>query len=360
MDDYDVLWRMVREFQRSYGDESSVSETEADNDNIHNATEGIVYGFPSSFYPSAGNGQADGYPASLYPHAGNRAFPMVSRRNPSFLPGRGLITCIAYAAMLCSIVCFSMAFRVYKNGSITIGMGSSVLLQPNRFLVENINVEQHVKNNVGPTLYGFNKKPHLDISGWLDVHCAYLQANSHKTWMYFLNEGSQINVTYSAVSSSKLLITIRRASDGYGHDNGDGYCYASDQCLKCIIQQNILLSGNYYITVENLKPELEKVELKINGRSLVYNTDEAHYTCKLAQGRCVFDVLLLEENHVLLSAPQFNQETWNGEWRVKLAYGPRWITFYVGIDEDLRFPAMEIVFPMNVTVFSGEGATVTA
>ncbi|XP_076955626.1 E3 ubiquitin-protein ligase APD1-like [Bidens hawaiensis] len=331
---------------------------------------GTVYGFPASFY-----GQADGYPVSTnLPLQEQPEFPtmVAPRRNPRTL------TTFAYVATLCSIVCFSMAFGVYKNRTITIGMGSSVLLQPNRFFVEKINVEQPFKKTVGPILYGFNKKPHLDhMSSWSDAHSASLQSNSHKGWMYFLNEGSQINITYTVVRSSKLLLTIRRVFiELQVHTQSVNqvfhlYCIAISfvmmdtamvtvmvivmlqtnawmisqvqvpfspgtpfklylffvQIGNGVIQENILQSGNYYIAVENLNRDVEEVcwkpvfiaqpipltyaseqvELNISGRGLVYDTDEAYYMCNLAQGRCVFDVLLLKENHVVLSTPQFTQ-----------------------------------------------------
>ncbi|KAK9054934.1 hypothetical protein SSX86_026013 [Deinandra increscens subsp. villosa] len=285
-----------------------------------------------------------------------------SRRNPNRLTGEKTNLCIAYVATLWSIdrleqpfhvaylyyltfyayvmtfttVCLTVAFGFYPNGIIEIGMGSSLLLQPNRFFVKTVTVEQPSRNNVGPILYGFNNQPPLDdISSW----------SEH--WVYFLNEGSQINISYSA-QSSRLLLTISRGSDGYGHDFGNGYCYASGRCLydesdpstifswniiqgDGLIQQNILVSGNYYITVENLNLEVEEVELNISGKALIYDTDNAFYMCMLARGRCVFHVFPLEVSHLVLTTPALNQETSSGEWRVQLMYGPRWITLFGGI-----------------------------
>ncbi|XP_021980718.1 E3 ubiquitin-protein ligase APD1-like [Helianthus annuus] len=250
--------------------------------------------------------------------------PEQSWRNPNNQAGDINMTCIAFAAILCSLVCFSMGFGSYKTRTIAVAMGSSVLIQPNRLFVETISVEQPSidKDKDGPTIYRFTKEPPLVISIWSEE------------WMYFLNEGSQINISYSVISSSKLFLTIAHGNNhGYGRDYSDGYCYSSGQCKydqsglnptlswniiqgNGIIQQNILLSGNYYITVENLNLEMEevkivccaKVELNISGRALIYDTDKAYYMCKLARGRCVFPVLLLEENHVVLTTSQFNDQ----------------------------------------------------
>ncbi|KAI3771378.1 hypothetical protein L6452_02541 [Arctium lappa] len=276
----------------------------------------------------------------------SRLYNLPSRRqNPNELclwSRVQIITCIALLAMLWLIVYLNMVYGVQEIGTLRIGTGCSLLLKPNRFFVKTIKVEQP-SDNGGPILYGFNNQPPLNVvSSWSDAQNASLESNIHKEWVYFLNEGSQINVSYSVPSSSRLFLTINRGSDGYCpwlYDQSFPNTTLSWNIIRGngLIQQHILQSGRYHIVVENLNSEVVEVQLNMSARAFIYDTSDAYYNCTLAQGRCVIPLLFLEENHAVLTTPQQKQASIpstgadDGQWYVKVAYGPRWSTYLGGI-----------------------------
>ncbi|KAL8480098.1 hypothetical protein ACS0TY_026868 [Phlomoides rotata] len=101
----------------------------------------------------------------------------------------------------------TMAFWLYGSETLSLGPNTSMLIEPNHLFVESIKVVD-VNAAKGLMLYGFYKSPPLDaIITWPETHKTAIPFSTHKEWVYYLNEISQINISYSvtSLSSSSLL-----------------------------------------------------------------------------------------------------------------------------------------------------------
>ncbi|KAL8470798.1 hypothetical protein ACS0TY_033395 [Phlomoides rotata] len=111
---------------------------------------------------------------------------------------------------ICTWTALTMAFGPYGSETLSLGPNTSMLLEPYHLFVESIKVVD-VSAAKGLMLYGFYKSPPLDaIITWPETHNTALPFSTHKEWVYYLNEGSQINIFYSvtSLSSSSLVLVI--------------------------------------------------------------------------------------------------------------------------------------------------------
>lgn len=88
-------------------------------------------------------------------------------------------------------------------------------------------------------------------------------------------------------------------------------------------------SKSYYIALGSLNTDEVEVRLNFTIKAFVYDTTKAYYNCSLSHGECSLEVFLLRTNAALLTSPAREQGA-NNEWNVKLSYGPRWTTFFLG------------------------------
>ncbi|XP_028102193.1 uncharacterized protein LOC114301432 [Camellia sinensis] len=105
----------------------------------------------------------------------------------------------------------TLILGVYGAINLQLGSNCSLLITPNPLFVESIKVEQLDEANNGPILYGFYKEPPRDVvTTWSETQSTYIPAHLYKDWVYILNEGSQINISYSvnSPSSSSLILII--------------------------------------------------------------------------------------------------------------------------------------------------------
>ncbi|KAG5553180.1 hypothetical protein RHGRI_011148 [Rhododendron griersonianum] len=210
-------------------------------------------------------------------------------------------------------VSVTLILGVYGSVNLQLGPNSSVLITPNPLFVEYIKVEQLDEANTGPTLYGLYEDPPCDVE-----------------WIYVLNEGSQINISYSvnSTSLSSLILIIAQGSEGFAQ-------WREDPSYP-----NTTLSWNIIHGIENSKegacnPAVKVlsvlVQLNLTVMSLLYNTTSAYYNCAVAQGACSLKMFFPNGNSAVLTSPGPEQATTSQMWYVKLSYGPRWITYIVGI-----------------------------
>ncbi|MFX9844277.1 DUF4792 domain-containing protein, partial [Acinetobacter baumannii] len=97
---------------------------------------------------------------------------------------------------------------VYAPETLHLGPNSSILIKPNNLFVDSIKVVE-LGAAKGSMLYGFYKNPPLDGSiSWSEIHKTSLPFSTHKEWMYYLNEGSQISISYSVSSPSSSYIIL--------------------------------------------------------------------------------------------------------------------------------------------------------
>ncbi|KAG2673146.1 hypothetical protein I3760_13G075900 [Carya illinoinensis] len=176
----------------------------------------------------------------------------------------------------------------FGSANTRLGPNCSRLIQSNPFFVQSIKVEEVDEPKPGPILYGFYKPPPLDIEiAWTETHMAFVPANLHKEWIYFLNKGSRVDILYNvkSTSPSPLSLVIAQGRESLIEWIEDPSYPNTTLSWNIIsgsgkIQQKISKPSNYYIAVGNLHSE------EVEG------TDVG--------------------------------------WYVKLSFGPRWITYFLG------------------------------
>ncbi|KAK4776924.1 hypothetical protein SAY86_005612 [Trapa natans] len=247
-------------------------------------------------------------------------------------------SCVIVVLTFWFFVSMTLILGVYGSVSLRLGPSSSMLIRPNPIFVQSLKVEELDDTNPGPVLYGFYKSPALDIvSNWSESYNASVPADSDKEWVYYLNEGSQINITYSVADpGTSLLLVIAQGSEGLTQWLEDP-TYPNTTLSWNIIQgsgaicQEIYSSANYYVAVGNLNTEDVEVELNIQAMAYLYNTSQAYYKCTFSRGQCSLGVIFPTGNVALITTPNPGQGTPSDEWYVKISYGPRWMTYILGI-----------------------------
>ncbi|KAL0451024.1 UNVERIFIED_CONTAM: E3 ubiquitin-protein ligase APD2 [Sesamum latifolium] len=111
-------------------------------------------------------------------------------------------SCFIASTTFSFLVAMTVAFGLYGSETLRLGPNTSMLITPNHLFVESV-----------------------------------------KEWIYYLNEGSQINISYSvdSLSSSSILLVI---AEGNGS-----------------IQKAVSESSTYYIAVGNLNADVVKASL---------------------------------------------------------------------------------------------------
>ncbi|KAA8517812.1 hypothetical protein F0562_015286 [Nyssa sinensis] len=248
-------------------------------------------------------------------------------------------SCIVVVLTFWFFVSLTLILGVYGSANLRLGPNCSLLIQPNPWFVDYIKVEELDEAQTVPMLYGLYKTPSPDVvTTWSETHSASLPSGSHKEWLYTLNEGSQINISYSVNSPIPypLILIIAKGSEGFAQWLEDPSYPNTTLSWNIIrgsgmIQQDISKSSSYYVAVGNLKLEEVEVQLNIRVKAFLYNATEAYYTCSLAQGSCRLNVFFPNGNAALLTSPSPEQGSSSNEWYVKVSYGPQWVTYIVGI-----------------------------
>ncbi|KAH7836637.1 hypothetical protein Vadar_003789 [Vaccinium darrowii] len=225
----------------------------------------------------------------------------------------------------------------YGSEELPLGPNCSRLVQANPFFVQSIQAQETDESKNGPMLYGFYETPPLDVEiTWSETHKAFIQSNYHEEWEYFLNTGSSIDISYSvkSPSSTPLSLVIAQGRESliewiedpsypnttlsWNIIHGDG-----------VIHQEILSSKMYYIAVGNLNSEDVEVQMNFTLNGFLYNTTRAYYQCSLSH-LCSLKLFLLRANVAVLTSPGMEQGETYDDWFIKLSYGPRWITYFIG------------------------------
>ncbi|KAG8495072.1 hypothetical protein CXB51_013231 [Gossypium anomalum] len=234
----------------------------------------------------------------------------------------------------------SITLMVGFYGSVSLQMSphTSHLIRPNSFFVQSIEFEELDKQKPGLMVYGFHRPPPLDVEiSWTETHDIFIPPNFHKEWLFFLNEGSQVNISYAirSASSLPLSLVIAQGIESLAKWVEDPSYPNTSLSWNIIygtgkIQQEIPKSSNYYVAVGNLNTKEVEIQLNFSVKALSYDTSQAYYTCSLGDHLCDLELYLLHPNVAVLSSPGRNEESPNNIWYVKVSYGPRWITYFVG------------------------------
>ncbi|CAD5176322.1 unnamed protein product [Musa acuminata subsp. malaccensis] len=243
----------------------------------------------------------------------------------------------------------------YGSSNLVLGPNSSRILRANSWFVQDIQVKAEEGLRLFPTLYGFLEPPPLDVlTTWSENRNVSMPSNFHQArldgcffrliiafhmleWIYYLNEGAQVEITYSVKSHGTypLILVIAQGKDDLvqwierpSHPNitlswslihGNGK-----------IQQTIDKPSDYYIAVGNLNNIEIQVQLTFRIQAVLYNTTGAYYKCSLHQRFCALKLSLQRANVAILTTPAPDPTMQISEWYVKLSYGPRWITYFAG------------------------------
>ncbi|CBI22791.3 hypothetical protein VitviT2T_011722 [Vitis vinifera] len=248
-------------------------------------------------------------------------------------------SCIIVVLTFWFFVSMTLILGVYGSVNMRLGPNCSILLHPNPLFVQYLKVEELDEPTPGPMLYGFYKVPPLEvITTWDQKLKAYTAPYSHREWVYYLNKGSQVNITYSvsSLSSSSLILVIAQGNEGLSQWLEDPTYPNITLSWQLIhgngtVQQNIYTSSSYYVAVGNTNLEEVEVQLNLTVKALQYNTTGAYSKCNLTQGQCSLKLFFPKANAAVITSPGPEQGIPSDEWYVKLSYGPRWMTYIVGV-----------------------------
>ncbi|XP_022745118.1 uncharacterized protein LOC111295729 [Durio zibethinus] len=247
-------------------------------------------------------------------------------------------SCIIVLLTFWFFVSMTLILGVYAAENIRLGPNCSLLIQPNPVFVQSVKVEEMDDIKPGLKLYGFYKSPSLDVvTTWSETYTATVPADSHKEWIHYLNKGSQVNISYNVNSvASSVFLIIAQGSEGLSQWLEEPTYPNTTLSWNIVhgsgmIEQDIYRSSSYYIALGNLNSEDVEVELNFTVRAFIYNTTEAYYGCTFTNGLCSLSILFPLGNSVVLTSPGLEQTTSADDWPVRLSYGPRWITYIVGI-----------------------------
>ncbi|KAK4834445.1 hypothetical protein QYF36_022809 [Acer negundo] len=247
-------------------------------------------------------------------------------------------SCIIVVLTFWFFVSMTLILGVYGSTNMMLGPNASVLIEPNPFFVQSVKVEELNEKKVGPKLYEFYKPPPLDVvATWSESYNVSVSTDAHQEWLRFLNAGSQINISYSVKSpSSSLFLIIAQGTEGLSQWL-ENPTYPNTTLSWTVIHgsgtihQNIFTSSSYYVAVGNLNSEEVEVQLDLTIKALQYNTSEAYYKCTFTQGFCSLSLLFPKGNAIVLTSPSTEQGAANDDWYIRLSYGPRWLTYCLGI-----------------------------
>ncbi|TQD82392.1 hypothetical protein C1H46_032034 [Malus baccata] len=278
-------------------------------------------------------------------------------------------SCIVVLLTFWFFVSMTLILGVYGSSILELGPNSSILLQPNPFFVQSIKVEELNISSPGPVLYGFYSTPPLDTATtWSEMRTVSVPADSHTAslhseWIYYLNAGSQMSISYSVNSPSfSIFLIIAQGKEGLAQWLEEPTYPNTSLSWNLVhgsgmIEQDLSKSSTYYVSVGNLNAEdvertakvsimlsesknakpyfaLDKhpdVQLNITVNALLYNTNSAYYKCTFTDESCTLKILFPEGNEAVLTTPGPEQDTPSANQYVKLSYGPRWATYIVGI-----------------------------
>ncbi|KAL3530885.1 hypothetical protein ACH5RR_010207 [Cinchona calisaya] len=233
--------------------------------------------------------------------------------------------------------CLTVILGFYGSSNIEMGPNSSRLIGANPFFVQSIKVKELRESKHRPVLYGFNELPPLDVKiTWSEAHVSFIQSGHHREWLYFLNKGSKVHISYAVISPSGVALSLVIAK---GRENLADWIedpsYPNTTLSWNIIhgngtiEQEIWSSETYYIALGNLNFEEVQVQLNFTIEALVYNATQANYKCSLGQQFCSLKLFFVG-NSAVLTSPGPEPGVNNYIWRVQLSYGHRWISYFVG------------------------------
>ncbi|KAL8129956.1 hypothetical protein V2J09_019111 [Rumex salicifolius] len=226
----------------------------------------------------------------------------------------------------------------YGSLDLQLGPNTSRLITANQLFVQSIKAEQEEQQIKGPMLYGFHKMPSLDVeTKWFETHNASVQSNFHKEWVFSLNPGSEVEISYEVKhpTSFPLSLVIAQGQESLIEWIEDPSFPNTTLSWNMIhgsgrIVQKISQSSTYYIALGNLDSSTVEVELNFTIKALLYDTTNAYFRCSVYNRECCFSLVLFKSNAVVLTSPGPEEVENDDGWYIGLSYGPRWATYFLG------------------------------
>ncbi|KAF5940963.1 hypothetical protein HYC85_022130 [Camellia sinensis] len=257
-----------------------------------------------------------------------------------------------------SSLSMTLILGVYGSVNLQLGPNSSLLITPNTLFVESTTMRQRM----GLFYMDFTKSHRPDVElTWSQTHNTSLPSGFQKASSFSLSydidiQGMDIYVKYGISNQYFIQRELPESIlyNPYNCPSTSFQCYGAfiyphsgfDYGVKALLNgsrthhiliapyhgtllMDIWTSASYYVAVGNLNSEEVEVQLNLKVKAILYNTTEAYYNCAVARGTCNLKMLFPSGNAVVLTSPGPEQGT--NVWQVQLSYGPRWLTYLVGI-----------------------------
>ncbi|KAI4364280.1 hypothetical protein MLD38_020393 [Melastoma candidum] len=248
-------------------------------------------------------------------------------------------SCVIVVLTFWFFVSMTLILGVYGSVTLLLGPNSSILIEPNSIFVQSLKVEELDDTKPQLMLYGFLKTPELDVTTtWYQSHNASVPADSHQARVLAplsilsLPKG---DIGYGCLSRRSSLC-FTECSKGFSQWLEDPTYLNITLSWNLVngagtIRQVIYKSSSYYIAVENLNYEEVEVLLDVSVKAYLYNTTEAYYKCTFLRGKCSFSIRFPSSDVAVLATQAPGPSTPSDDWHIKVSYGPRWITYIVGV-----------------------------
>ncbi|ESR38308.1 hypothetical protein CICLE_v10030173mg [Citrus x clementina] len=249
-------------------------------------------------------------------------------------------SCLILLLIFWLFVTTTMIFGVYGSSELQLGPHCSRPIHTNPLFVQSIKAQELDRQTSSSLmLYGFHNSPPLDVEfTWTETHIAVVPDDGHKEWLYFLNKGSKLEISYNVKSPSSAPLSLVIARGGESLEDWIDHPSCPNTTLSWNIlygsgkiQQKISKPSDYYIAVGNLNSQQVEMQLNFTMNVLVYNASKAYYRCSLGSGLCSLSLDPLGTTSAILTSPGPTKGTSSAKWYVKLSYGPRWITYFAGL-----------------------------
>ncbi|KAL9230704.1 hypothetical protein vseg_006020 [Gypsophila vaccaria] len=245
------------------------------------------------------------------------------------------LSCVLVLLAFWLFVSMTLIMGIFGPDNLQTGPYSSILLQPNPLFAHTLKVENLKEPKMAPVLYGFYKAPPLSITKtWSETLNASVKLEFHKEWVYYLNKGSQLNISYSVTTSFSLLLIVAKGAEEMAEWMEDP-SYPKGALSWNVIHgngttvQDITESTNYYVAVGNLNVEDVEVKLNLSVRSSMYDTTSSYFKCNFTRGSCSLKIPFPGSSTAVLTTP--GPQEGGDEIYVKVNYEPRWGTYFLGI-----------------------------
>lgn len=246
--------------------------------------------------------------------------------------GYGFCVVFAFFAFFLSLW---MLFGLYGNQELEMGMFYSRVVNANSLFVKEIKVQN--LRDIGPVAYSFSTRPELasPVPEKRIQHIA-IERRHHQRHIYWLNKGSYIEISCTLEDSEpgtdSLIVAIVKGEDGFQNWKGDPANPDSALRWKRIRDKGSLSltvkeADDYSIVFGNLNNRKMTLSINREFRHALHSGKNAKFEwSSQLTDTYKFPVALGRPTYVLLKSPVVNQHGVD-EWKVKVSYVPRWITY---------------------------------